>query len=182
MHSNGALVRCPGCGAEFPASDGPTHPYMLSSPGCWDAYCQVLAREYSSTRLLSVHRLSVDTYAVQHPGTGSRQAIQSVCLHLVRLYMQLELKLAPEKANAGMLALSKRKSELLWLTPPATRGSVTVADVLPHVDGEAHGAAVTTWARAALSAWSAYYEIIASWASAVPVDGKGRPRRERPTG
>lgn len=30
-----ASAPCPGCGALVPSSDGPTHPYLGASPGCW---------------------------------------------------------------------------------------------------------------------------------------------------
>ncbi len=53
-------------------------------------YGVILQHEYSDPRLLPTHRLSVDTYAIQHPGDGSRRAIQSVGLHLARLMIQLE--------------------------------------------------------------------------------------------
>jgi Family of unknown function (DUF5946) len=43
------LVPCLGCGALVPDSDGPgpTHAYMLASPGCWALYGEVSSREYS---------------------------------------------------------------------------------------------------------------------------------------
>ncbi|MDZ7628938.1 MAG: DUF5946 family protein [Parvularculaceae bacterium] len=46
-----------------------------------------------------MHRLSVDAYAVQHPGGASRQAIQSVGLHLARLYIQLEHPHTPKESE-----------------------------------------------------------------------------------
>ena len=80
---------CPGCGALFEERAGPTHRYMESSPACWAAYGEVLAREYSDQAFYAVHRMSVDTYAVQHPGQPSPQTIQSVAVHLIRLCLQL---------------------------------------------------------------------------------------------
>ena len=65
---------CPGCGAAFPASDGPTHDYIGASAGCWAVYGDVLAREYSDHRFFRVHQLSVDAYSAQHPGGASRRA------------------------------------------------------------------------------------------------------------
>ena len=65
--------------------EGPTHRYMQSTPGCWAAFGRVLAREYEDQRYFEVHRLTVDAYAVQHPGIPGRQSIQSVAFHLVRL-------------------------------------------------------------------------------------------------
>ena len=39
------IERCLGCGAELPVFAGPVHRYMESSPGCWAAYGEVLARD-----------------------------------------------------------------------------------------------------------------------------------------
>ena len=42
-----AAINCIGCGGLVPDTTGPTHEYMESSPGCWQAYGDVLGREYS---------------------------------------------------------------------------------------------------------------------------------------
>ena len=156
--------KCLGCGAEFPPFDGATHPYMLSSAGCWAAFGAVLAREYADPGLFAVHRLSVDAYAVQHPGLpSSRPATQSVGLHLARLTLQLERGLSPERANAAMLQLAEHKARFHWLEPPASLGAITVAQVAPLLDPVQHAAAVRAWARAALDAWQAHRPTIERW-------------------
>ena len=63
---------------------------MESSPGCWAAFGEVLALEYSEASYARAHRLSVDAYAVQHPGRPSPQSVQSVALHLISLCLILE--------------------------------------------------------------------------------------------
>jgi uncharacterized protein DUF5946 len=156
--------KCLGCGADFPRCDGATHPYMLSSPGCWAAFGVVLAREYSDPALFAVHRLSVDAYAVQHPGNpSSRPAAQSVGLHLARLKLQLERGLAPERANAVMVQLAEYKARFHWLEPPTSLGAVTVAQVEPAMDPGEHELAVRAWARSALEAWRAHHATIEGW-------------------
>ena len=91
--------RCPGCGSLLAACDGPVHAYMLSTPACWQAFGALVAREYADPALMEVHRLTVDTWAVQHPGDGSRRAIQSVGLHLCRLTLQLEHGFSGRRAS-----------------------------------------------------------------------------------
>ncbi len=95
-----AAVACVGCGAVFEDREGPTHRYLESSPGCWASYGEVLAREYSDFPAYgALHRLTVDTYAVQHPGRPSPQCIQSVALHLMSLCLVLEREIEPRRAT-----------------------------------------------------------------------------------
>jgi len=136
---------------------------MESSPACWAAYGEVLAREYSDPAYFQVHRLSVDAYAVQHPGHPNPQAIQSVAVHLIRLCLLLERGLPMERANAAMLKASEREELYVWLEPPASRGSVTVAEVLEAQGVEAHMAAVRRWAESAWAAWSPHHATVRSW-------------------
>lgn len=152
------------CKGLFPRLEGPTHEYMQSTPGCWASYGRVLAREYEDRSLFAVHRLSVDSYAVQHPGVPSRQSIQSVGVHLVRLCLFLEHQLAPEHANDAMLAAAKQKAQYQWLEPPPSLGALTTADVEAAVDATAHERLVRTWAAQMWSVWSPHHDTVRAWA------------------
>ena len=158
-------MRCPGCGGLFKESDGPTHRYMTSIPGCWERYGGVLAREYSDPRLLPTHRLSVDTYAVQHPGSDSRQAIQSVGLHLARLMLQVVAPRPPAETNDMMLGLGKHKFSLPLLRPPASF-DLTVLDIPLAGAAEEHTSAVSAWAKATWMNWSEHHAFIQEWVEA----------------
>ena len=155
---------CPGCGSRLPALEGATHAYMLSSPACWDAFSRIMAREFSNPKLLPVHRLSVDAWAVQHPGDGSRRAIQSVGLHLARLMVQIEQGATGEAAHAAMLDFVSRKAELPEL-PPRTMYQITVADVVDAVAIDDHVRAVQRWAEATWLDWADQHQFIRDWAS-----------------
>lgn len=154
---------CPGCGSRLRALEGPTHAYMTSSPACWAAFNIVMAREYSDPALMAVHRLSVDAWAVQHPGDGSRRAIQSVGLHLARLMVQIEQGLEGEAANAAMLGFAARKAELPEL-PPRGVYAITVADVVAAEAPQAHAAAVLRWAETVWADWADQHAFIRGWA------------------
>jgi hypothetical protein len=143
--------------------DGPTHRYMESSPGCWHLYGQVLAREYSDRAFSALHRLTVDAYAVQHPGHPSPQAIQSVCVHLLSLCLVFERGLAASYATRVMGEATRTKDRFVWLTPPAGRGAVTVADVAVAAEPHAHEERVRSWAGSAWSAWAEHHAIVRSW-------------------
>jgi Family of unknown function (DUF5946) len=92
------MERC-ACGAEFEAITGSTHPDMLSVPGCWKMYGEILAREYQDSRYMKSHRLTVDTYAAQHPGVDTAQARNSVGIHLTRLCLILDFGWPIEHEN-----------------------------------------------------------------------------------
>lgn len=154
---------CCGCGAKFLASDGPTHRYMTSSAACWAGFGVVLAREYSDRRLDEVHRLSVDTYAVQHPGGISPQCVQSVAAHLCRLCVILENNFPVDRANGVMLKVKRLERCFAFLQPPPTRGLVTVADVINAASVEDHRIKVREWAMSAWNAWSVHHETIRRW-------------------
>jgi hypothetical protein len=139
---------------------------MESSPACWQAFGEVMAREYGNAALMQTHRLSVDAYAVHHPGGDSRQAIQSVGVHLVRLCMFLERGLTPEAANDAMLRAGKQKAKMFKLARPANLGAVTVQDVLATHSEEAHVETVRRWAQSVWQAWSDHHATIRMWADA----------------
>ena len=157
---------CFGCGAIVPDEDGPTHRYLGASPGCWRLYGKVLGREYEDyTGFAPVHRLTVDAYAAQHPGTPSPQSIGSVGVHLVRLHLQLERGLPHDRANDAMLDISSRlKKDFVWLNPPEQLGDVTVLDVLDARDPEEHMERVRGWGASVWEAWAPHHETVRRWA------------------
>lgn len=160
-------INCFSCGGRFPDIDGPVHRYMKSSAGCWSVYGEVLAREYIDPSYFEVHRLTVDAYAAQHPGSMDRQSVQSVGFHLIRLSLFFEHQLTVAKANNLMLEAVKIKHSFFWLKPPVSVGSITVADIAKTAGAVEHKAAVLSWAENVWNAWSFHHDTIKSW---VPID------------
>lgn len=109
---------CPGCGALLPAEAGPTHAYMRSSPACWARFGEILAREFSDPAYFALHQLTVDAYAVQHPGGADRRAIQSVGLHLMTLCMVLEEGADPRNGPRLHTPPSRRRATDSCTSPP----------------------------------------------------------------
>ncbi len=155
------LVRCVGCGALVPDIDGPTHPYIGASPGCWQAYGELLARDYGEGRAPPSVELAVDAYAVQHPGVPGRRSSQSVAIHLLILCLVLERGLDPARATRARRHYTHR--DFPWLEPPASQGEVTVLDVLAARDLAEHVAGVERWARSVWGAWSAHHDTVRRW-------------------
>jgi hypothetical protein len=137
---------------------------MDASPGCWHVYGQVLSREYSYPAFGVMHRLTVDSYAVQHPGRPSAQAIQSVSVHLISLCLVLERGLAAAYATRVLGAATRTKERFFWITPPTSLGEVTVADVAEVATPLQHEERVRAWAHAAWYAWAEHHTTIRGWA------------------
>lgn len=161
-------ARCFACGGLFAGEPGgPTHAYMASSPGCWAAYGEVLAREYADPALFArCHRLTVDAFAVQHPGDpAERRARQSFWIHGASLWMVLRLGRPHAEATA---ALKRLAHGAFAATPPAPSPfAFTHADVLAAPLAE-HEARVAAWAEAALAGCSGAHHDFAALAREAP--------------
>jgi hypothetical protein len=168
-------IPCVGCGEMVPDADVPGHRYIGSSPGCWAMFGEVLAREYSDFRYARAHRLTVDAYAVQHPGTPSPHGIASVGLHLIRLHWVLELGWDSERATQAMQrAAEHHKRDFVWLEPPASPGTITVKSVHESATPEEHAVRVRAWAEEVWRAWSVHHETIRQWAQMVETPALSR--------
>jgi hypothetical protein len=142
------------------------HPYFGASAGCWRIFGDVLAKEYSDFHYGKVHRLTVDAYAVQHPGKAERRAIQSVNVHLVALCLTLESNVPYEQATKALSELAKGaktgKVSFDWLARPKDLGKLTVLDVHAAVDANDHCRRVRDWAECAWQAWGQHHDAIRS--------------------
>jgi hypothetical protein len=154
-------IRCPGCGALVRDISGPTHAYLGASAGCWAVFGNILAKEYGEYRYPEpTHRLTVDTYAVQHPGTPERRSIQSVNGHLVSLFLVLERGLSAPEATRAMGQVLEHAPEFSWLDPPVPNGRLTVLDVVGARDLDEHTNLVAAWARDVWAAWAPHHDTV----------------------
>lgn len=167
MENVNTVHHCIGCGAVVADIDGPTHPYIGASPGCWSIYCEVLGREYGEQRNPPWHRLTVDAYAAQHPGVESRRSIQSVAGHLIALHLLLDQQLEPQYVTRRLGAAVASAAKFHWLEPPCFHGTVTVLDVAATSDAHAHQQAVRKWAADVWQAWRAHHPVVIAWAATV---------------
>lgn len=140
---------CPGCHGKYPTGNGPTHDYMLSSPGCWSAYGALLEREYADPTLFArCHRLTVDAYALQHPGRiDERRAVRSVWLHFLSLHVIFARGASHQVANR---LLRDTTARALPERPAAPDFAMTLAD-FTFAD---HAADVEGWSRSSYSSWA----------------------------
>jgi len=142
--------------------EGPTHAYLRSSPACWARFGEVLAREFGDPAYFAPHQITVDAYAVSHPGVPERRAIQSVGLHLMTLCMVLERGADPRDGPK----LHKRmvdRSAFTWLDPPTMDGRMTVAELLPADSPAQHERLVRAWAADVWDAWTPHHDTVQTW-------------------
>ena len=135
-----------------PDIEGPTHRYMLGSPGCWAVYASILA-QIPGTVTGPHGALIVDAYAVQHPGLPTRQATQSIWVHLLTLQLALEDGWPTERLVAIRRLGADASAAWPWLLPPASTAAVTATDVV-RAGREELGHVVRMWVDGAWLAWS----------------------------
>lgn len=154
---------CPWCRLKTEKSDGPVHRYLESSPGCWAKYGELLAREYEDFRYMAVHGLTVDTYALQHPGKESPQTISSANIHLASLYVYFELDKPVKELARFKQKMTLEKGNLHWLEPPQDMTVFTVVDVLHATTAEEHISQVKDGAEYIYGEWRIHHEKIRSF-------------------
>ncbi len=170
--------RCPGCGLVLPEHDGPTHPYIGTSPACWALYGQLIAREFNAPAYFVIHQMTTDTYAVQHPGVPERRSIQSVAIHLMTLCLVLEQGADPRDGPKLHKRMVERPA-FHWLEPPQPNGNMTIANVLPAEDLVAHQRLVTAWARGVWKAWTPHHATVRAWIEHSLGDKSAWPQSQR---
>lgn len=153
------LIACIGCGARVADLDGPTHRYLGASPGCWALYGELLAAESLVRELAPMQRLTINTYAVQHPGVPSQQTKQSLWVHLAGLCLVLERGMPANRTTVLMASLAGRRS-FEWLTPPEPPWPRTILDVQAARTLDKYDQAVAEWSVSTWLAWQAHHDAI----------------------
>jgi hypothetical protein len=152
-------VVCVGCHGVVPDIDGPIHRYMTAAPGCWRAYTELLGG--GGLPPSPAAGLTVDAYAVTHPGVPGPQSTPSVWIHLLTLCFVLERRWPVDRAIHLRRLGADSFRGWSWLTPPESMGEVTAIDVAAALTGGDGAAAVSLTRRWVDGAW-------ASWASHHP--------------
>ncbi len=153
-------VACVGCGGFVPDIEGPIHRYMTASPGCWQAYTELMAGSMPASPLAG---LAVDAYAVTHPGVRGPQSTPSVWIHLTTLCFVLERGWPVDRAVRLRTVAADAFDGWPWLEPPTSMGSVTAIDVAAAtVDGSEPGTAavVQAWIEGAWQAWTRHHPAV----------------------
>lgn len=139
---------CADCGAA--AAEG--------RAGCLKIFEEILAREFGDYRYGRIHRLTVDSYSLQHPDTYMRSG-KSFAAHLTGMCAALE----HEDASALNQVVQKWLSTNPRVDKPAHipegRGELTVTYVHGAADADEHVERVREWAQDVWGAWSEHHDL-----------------------
>ncbi|MDF1505048.1 DUF5946 family protein [Roseisolibacter sp. H3M3-2] len=175
---------CPGCGALFPPSDGPTHRYIGASAGCWALFAPRSVGEAPDPALLAASRvpeapsaarpapfppapalatLVADAYAAQHHGDDSPPAVQSVAVHLLVLHGVARRGVAPARAQWVRTRALRTRGVFAKLAPPPVGAALTLRHLYPG-GGVTTPAAPADYAASVLAAWEgAHAATLRAW-------------------
>jgi len=139
---------CEDCGAVV--ADGKS--------GCLGLFEEILAREFSDYRYGKIHRLTVDTYSLQHPDRYMRSG-KSFAAHLTGMCAALEYE--------NTFALNQVVQRWLSTNPqinkpariPEHRGNLTITHIHSASDTDEHVKRVREWAQAVWPAWSLHHDL-----------------------
>ena len=158
--------RCFSCFASVARIEGPTHAYLLSSPGCWKLFTDLLeALRVDGLAGTDALQNAVDAFAVQHPGSPGRREAQSVHVHLVSLHLGLERGFDAHARIRAMQALLRGRPSFDWLEPPAFDGTLTVADAAACRTAAGRRETVAAWSASVWEAWKPHRAAVAGIAA-----------------
>lgn len=130
-------------------------------------YGRLLVREYSAPIDDGVRRLTIATYAAQHPDTSQPHLAGSTALHLIALCLMLERGASAQQTTALLPLMLQRAQALHWPEPPTPNGTINVADVLSaRATLTDHAQLVSRWATNVWSAWAAQHAQVRRWIDA----------------
>ena len=145
----------------FEPADGPTHPYMTSSPGCWKAFGELIAADFSDRERMAFHQVVVDAYAAQHPGTDDPRQVRSVGLHLMTLCLFLEHETDP--ALGAELHRRMIRRPAFHRLHRSGHGAFTVTHVPTSGPVDAARRAAYEWAADVWQTYADAHATVASW-------------------
>jgi hypothetical protein len=134
---------------------------FMSSEKCREIFETILIKEFSDFRYAKVHRLTVDTYALQHPHVYMISA-KSFAAHLTGMCCAMEFGNDPDLLRLLQQWLNGEKQ----LEKPQmleNLGSLTISHVAYAKDASEHIKLVHEWAADVWSAYSVYHHLARDW-------------------
>ncbi len=159
----GTTERCSGCGLAVAGG----------TAGCQAIMDELLARDFSDAAYFRVHRMLVDTYALQHPDRYCVSA-KSAAAHLSGLCMLIERGGSKAVGSESLRRWLNGPARIEKPAFPAHRGTLTIDEARSAATPEAYAQAVERWARSTWAAYAALHARARAWIQqALSERGKG---------
>ncbi len=131
---------------------------------CQTFFDEILAREFEDYRYGKLHRLTVDTYALQHP--RYMRSGKSFAAHLTGMWAALESR-ETDAINQSVQRWLNGAKAIEKPGGPAggRRGELTIVHVHGAADPEEHVKRVREWADSTWSAWKDHHGLAKKWIS-----------------
>lgn len=126
--------------------------------GCRMLFEEILAREFSDYRYGRIHRLTVDSYSLQHPDSYMKSG-KSFVAHLTGMCAAFEFEDTFALNQAVQKWLSTNPTIQKPVEIPKERGTLAVTHVHAAADAEEHIRRVREWARDVWAAWSQHHGL-----------------------
>ena len=126
--------------------------------GCLKLFEEILAKEFSDYRYGKIHRLTVDTYSLQHPDVYMRSG-KSFAAHLTGICAALEYENATSVNQAVQQWLNTNPEIEKPALIPKHRGNLTITFINPDMESEEYVKRVQEWAQDVWSAWKEHHGL-----------------------
>ena len=148
-----SLGVCPECGAIVKGGRA----------ACQQLFEEILAKQFGDFNYAKEHRLTVDTYALQHPDTYMKSA-KSFAAHLTGLCVAIDAE-DKQLINHKVQKWLSTTREISRPDPPEPRqrGKLTVQYVHESRNAEEHITRVRNWAGSAWEAWRDHEALAKKW-------------------
>lgn len=134
---------------------------FTSKEKCKEIFEMILAKEFTDFRYAKVHRLTVDTYALQHPEIYMISP-KSFAAHLTGMCCAMEYGNDPELLRLLQKWLNGKKH----LEKPQVlekTGSMAISHVANARDAAEHTRLVNEWATDVWHAYHVYHDLARDW-------------------
>ena len=131
--------------------------------GCDAVFADLIGREFADPAFYRSHRLTVDSYCLQHP---ERYMIstKSAAAHLAGICWSLEVGESLHlPAPLKRFVDGPRTFDRVAAPPPLHRGRINLTYLLPIRDSEEYLEAAREWARSVWAAWAVGQEQAREW-------------------
>jgi len=149
---------CPGCGLNLPSLGLEPDPRANAS-----GECRALMNELSYYTLAHedrafIHQHLVDAYGAQH--VRQSKSTIGAAFAIAGLYLAVEKGFTGRQVQKMHMLMASKSKEWPRFDPPASLGSLTVADVLKVEPGPDRDKQLMRWCESVWAAWSAEHQRV----------------------